>query len=492
MKLLLPQQIHEWDAYTIAHEPIASINLMERAAKRCTDFIIEQNFHQQQILIFCGKGNNGGDGLAIARQLAGAGLSCIVYILEFDSKGTNDFQTNLQRLQQTNVPVHYIKSAEFLPEINSKEHIVVDALFGSGLNRPLQDLSAALVDHINKATALTIAIDVPSGMFIDRTSKNNPVIKANYTLTFQSLKLCFIVAENAAHFGEVQVLDIGLLESFIDTVNAYTLIDKTLVASFLKPRTLFAHKGTYGHAMIAAGNKGKIGAAILAAKACLKTGAGLVSVNTPEEYFTAIHAALPEAMCVSGNEVIDYSIYKTIGIGPGIGTTNESVALVESAMHNFAKPMVIDADALNIISTHESWLSKIPAGSIITPHPKEFERLFGKSENDFDRIQKAIEVSIQYSLIVILKGHYTLIAYKGGGWFNTTGNPGMAKGGSGDVLTGMLAALLAQGYHPLHTALTGVYLHGLAADIAVQTLAQESMLATDIIDHISDALLSLQ
>lgn len=491
MKLLSPQQIHDWDAYTIANEPVTSIDLMERAAQQCTNFIIEQNFRQQQVVIFCGKGNNGGDGLAIARQLTDAGITAIVYILEFGARGTDDFQTNLHRLHQSNVQVHYIQSGDFFPSIDKEEQLVVDALFGSGLNRPLQDLSAALVYHINDSGATVIAIDVPSGMFIDKSSKDAAVVKAAHTLTFQSLKQCFIVAENAALCGTVHVLDIGLSQSFLNTVDAHVFVNREQVASIIKPRTSFAHKGTYGHALIVAGNKGKIGASILCAKACLKSGAGLVTINTCEDYFNAIHSALPEAMCSSRNDAVDYTNYKTVGIGPGIGTDSESVDLVSAAMEQFDRPMVIDADALNIISANKALLNKIPAHAILTPHLKEFERLAGRVANDFERMEKAINMSAQYPFIIVLKGHYTLIAANGKAWFNTTGNPGMAKGGSGDVLTGMLTALLAQGYDPLQAAIAGVYLHGLAADIAAQAMAQESMLASDIIDHISDALLSL-
>ncbi|CAN5537240.1 bifunctional ADP-dependent NAD(P)H-hydrate dehydratase/NAD(P)H-hydrate epimerase [soil metagenome] len=492
MKLLSPQQIHEWDAYTIVHEPIASIDLMDRAARSCTDFIIEHNFRQEQIFIFCGKGNNGGDGLAIARQLIEAGLSPVVYILEFGAKGTDDFQTNLHRLHQLTSAIHFIQSIEFFPAIDSNTALVIDALYGSGLNRPLKDMSATLVTHINNSNATVISIDVPSGMFIDKSSKDNPVIEATYTLTFQSLKLCFVVAENAALFGTVSVLDIALSNLFLQTVEAPLLLSKQLVAIHYKQRTDFAHKGTHGHALLIAGSKGKMGAAILAAKACLKTGAGLITVHTDENYFNAVHAALPEAMCIASSDAIDYTVYKSVGLGPGIGTIDESAIRVAATLTQFDKPTVIDADALNIIAANKGWLENIPAGSILTPHQKEFERLFGKNNNDFERIEKAINLSKDYPFIIVLKGHYTLIASKGEAWFNTTGNPGMAKGGSGDILTGMLTALLAQGYNPLQAALTGVYLHGLAADIAAQYIARESMLATDIIDRISDAILSLQ
>jgi NAD(P)H-hydrate epimerase len=463
---------------------------MERAARQCTDFILDEHSIQNGIKIFCGKGNNGGDGLAIARQLIEAGMQPSVYILEFGAKGTDDFQTNLARLHPLTTNIYFLQSSEFFPEVNEKD-IVIDALYGSGLNRPLKDLSAQLVEHINQSQATIFAIDVPSGMFIDKSSKDNAVIKATYTLTFQSLKLCFLVAENAIFFGEVHVLDIGLLPEFLNSVNYNELTTLPLVKSIYKKRNVFSNKGNYGHTLIIAGNKGKMGAAIMAAKACLRSGAGLTTLNTPEIFLQTVHTAIPEAMCLLRDEETDYSKFTSIGLGPGIGTNESSAKMVLEALENFSKPMVIDADALNIISQHKEWLLKIPQGSIITPHPKEFERLFGKTNDDFEKINCALEMSTKFTFIIVLKGHYTLIASNGKAHFNSTGNAGLAKGGSGDVLTGILAALLSQ-YDPLHATLLGVYLHGLAADIASQTIALEAMIANDIIDHISDGFLELQ
>lgn len=490
MKLLSPQQIHAWDAYTIENEPVTSIDLMERAARQCTNFLLDQQLVQDGIKIFCGKGNNGGDGLAIARHLIEAGLQPSVYILEFGAKGTDDFQTNLARLHQLTSDIYFVQAKEFFPALVEHD-LIIDALYGSGLNRPLKDLSAELVEYINSANATVISIDVPSGMFIDKSSKGNAVIKATYTLTFQSLKLCFIVTENASYFGGVHVMDIGLLPQFLNEVKAPELITLKAIKSSYKERTAFAHKGNFGHALLIAGNKGKMGAAIMAAKACLKTGPGLVTLNTDECFFNAVHIAVPEAMCVTRTEEIDAEKFTTIGIGPGIGTDDISAALLFQTLENLPKPMVLDADALNILSQHKDWLNKIPAGSIITPHPKEFERLFGKTNNDFEKMEIALAASKKYPFTIVLKGHYTLIASNGEALFNTTGNAGLAKGGSGDVLTGMLTALLAQGYKATQAAMLGVYLHGLAADIASQNIAVESILASDVIDHISDAFLQL-
>lgn len=490
MKLLSAQQIHEWDSYTIEHEPITSLDLMERAARECTRFILDRQLITSGVKIFCGKGNNGGDGLAVARQLIEAGIQPYVYILEFGAKGTDDFQTNLARLHPLTGNIHFMQSADFFP-IFQPGDLVIDALYGSGLNRPLRDLSKQLVDHINDSGVAVVSIDVPSGMFIDKTSKGCAVISAAHTLTFQSLKLCFLVAENASNFGEVHVLDIGLLAAYTENTDAHEILTLRTIKSNYKKRKAFDHKGNFGHSLIIAGNKGKMGAAIMAAKACLRTGAGLVTVGTDECLFNIVHATVPEAMCLNRGDSGEHTRYTTIGMGPGMGTGDEEAEIVLRTLENFKAPVVIDADALTIISRHTDWLEKIPPGSVLTPHPKEFERLFGKSNDDFERISHVLRLTASYPFIIVLKGHFTLVAAGGKAYFNPTGNPGMAKGGSGDVLTGMLTALLSQGYSPLAAATTGVYLHGLSADITSQSLALESMLAEDIIEHISDAFLQL-
>jgi NAD(P)H-hydrate epimerase len=491
MKILSAQQIHNWDAYTIEHEPISSLHLMERAARACTEYISQQETFDKHFKIFCGKGNNGGDGLAIARQLLNQHDSVSVYIIEFGAVGTEDFQTNLQRLHELGVNIHFIQSEEFFPEILETD-TVIDALYGSGLNRPLKDLSAALVQYINQSKAFVISIDVPSGMFIDKSSTGNAVIKANITLTFQCFKLCFLVAENAACTGNLEILDIGLLPEFPDTVDsAYTLNDRQLIGNIYKPRKPFSHKGNYGHALIIAGNTGKMGAALMATHACLRTGAGLTTVNVPSAFLNTVHTYMPEAMCDPREDELHFENITSVGIGPGLGTDKDAKHLVEQTLQQFKQPMIIDADALNVVSKHKELLHELPAETILTPHPKEFERLFGKAENDFERIECTLQQSKKYNCIIVLKGRYTLIAKDGAGWFNTTGNAGLAKGGSGDILTGILTALVAQKYPPLHATILGVYLHGLAADLALQTQSQESMLASDVVGHLGAAFNSL-
>ena len=491
MKILTAQQIQDWDAYTIAHEPISSIDLMERAALVCTGFILSHYQNNSLIKIFCGKGNNGGDGLAIARQLIDNGIPVSVYIIEFGAKGTEDFLANLHRLHQITTAIHYIQSIDFFPPIQANE-IVIDALYGSGLNRPLMDLSAQLVVHINQSKAAVFSIDVPSGMFLSKSSKGNPVIQASYTLSFQSHKLCFLVAENALYFGEVTLLDIGLDASFLSTVETTNqLVSVKKIQSIYKPRKQFSHKGTFGHALLITGNEGKMGAAILAAKACLRAGVGLLTCSVQKDNFTIIQTAVPEAMAIERQTTKDLNNYTTIAIGPGLGSSPESILVVQHTLEQFKKSIVLDADALNIISQHLGWLDILPVGSILTPHPKEFDRLFGNSSNDFERIEKALDFSYKYPYTIVLKGHYTLIASKGKGIFNTTGNPGMSTGGSGDVLTGIITALVAQGYSSDDAAILGVYLHGLSADISLDIQTYESLTPSDIIASLGKAYMQI-
>lgn len=493
MKLLSAQQIHQWDAYTIEHEGITGLDLMERAATKCTDFILERNLTATGgIKIFCGKGNNGGDGLVIARQLIETGFQPVVYILEFGAKGTDDFQVNLQRLHQAAAEIYFIQSEDYLPVIDGND-LVIDALFGSGLNRPLLDLNAAVVTHINNAGATVVSIDVPSGMYVDKSCKDETVVKATYTLTFQVTKLCFLLAENAVLFGKVYVLDIGLHSGFLQEIDTiFELAEKKQIAGNIRPRSTFAHKGTYGHTLIVAGNKGKVGAALLSTKACLRSGAGLVTLNIPENSLNIVQTALPEAMCTLREEDIEWDRFTTVGIGPGLDTHKDAEALVQKVLNTFTKPMVIDADALNILSQNKVWLNSIPAGSVITPHPKEFERLFGKFDNEVERVNKAIALSAEHNFTILLKGHHTLVAHGGKGWFNSTGNAGLAKGGSGDILTGIIAAFLSQGYSGQQAAQCGAYLHGLAADLTLQQQSQESMLASDIIERLGEAFYEVQ
>lgn len=494
MKILSAEQIRKWDEFTILHEPISSIDLMERAAGKCTQWIIEKKLAFNKVKIFCGKGNNGGDGLAIARHLAEKNIPVDVYILEFGALGTEDFQTNLTTLHSFPVDIHFIQHPNFFPSISNTD-LVIDALYGTGLSRLLDGLSLELVKYINAQSAVIVSIDLPTGMFADKPTVKDTVITANFTLTFQQLKLCFLFPENEPFFGSVQVLDIGLHPGYIASGNSiYHLTDSKLIKQIYKPRKKFSHKGTYGHALIIAGEKGKTGAAVLCGKSCLRAGAGLVSAMIPEDQFVIMQTAVPEAMAVAQENIenTDLAKYTTIGIGPGIGISENSARLIQRVLANYNKPITIDADGLNIIAANEELLSDLPPASILSPHPKEFERLFGKSDNHLERIQNARFQAQKLFIYIIVKGHFSFVACPDGEvYFNSTGNAGMATGGSGDVLTGILTALLGQGYSAKETCILGMYLHGLSADIAVKTISQEALIAGDIVEFLGPAFLSI-
>jgi NAD(P)H-hydrate epimerase len=501
MKILSAEEIRLWDQYTIQHEPISSIDLMERAASKCVDWLVHKYPDAASFGIFCGKGNNGGDGLAIARMLMERNYIVNVHILEFGHKGTDDFQTNLARLHKLpQADIHFIQSEENFHPL-PKDQVIIDALFGSGLNRRLEGVTAKLVDHINESGCKIISIDIPSGLFVDRSSKGNTVIRARYTLSFQCYKPAFLFSENEDAVGEMVLLDIGLHNGFYQTVpiaigiSKLELVDDTIIHSIYKPRKKFAHKGNFGHALLVAGSYGKIGAAVLSAKACMRSGVGLLTCHIPACGYDILQTTIPEAMLMTDINTAfntkvhdDLTKYEAIGIGPGIGTASETKMMLREIFDSYRSPVVLDADALNILASQKDLLTLVPAGSILTPHPKEFERLFGETANEFDRVQLALQKANELNCIIVLKGHHTFIATTDGkGFFNSTGNAGMAKAGSGDVLTGLLTGLLAQGYSSIETAILGVYLHGMAGDIAAKKESMEAMLAGDIIDNLGQA-----
>jgi len=500
MKIFNARQIREWDQYTIQNEPVPSIDLMERAAWQCVHWLEENNLLTHPFKIFCGKGNNGGDGLAMARMLAQKACDVSVFILEFGHLGTEDFQVNLERVhQQSGVEIKFIQTEQQFPPFEKKE-IIIDALFGSGLNRPLEGVTAALVEHINNSYCKIIAIDSPSGLPIDHSAEGKNIIKAEHTLSFQVFKLAFLLPENANFIGEVHILDIGLHpEFYISTQTNYDLIDRKIVSNIYKPRSRFAHKGNFGHALLVTGSYGKIGAAILCAKACLRSGAGLTSCHIPKCGYEIMQTAVPEAMVMSdfNSSIItkieeDLSKFSCIGIGPGIGTATETRKVLEEIFEVYKNPVVLDADALNLISSDKKLFKKIPQLSILTPHPKEFARLFGETKNDFERIQLAQQKAKELCLVIVLKGHHTCIATPDGKvYFNDTGNAGMAKGGSGDVLTGILTALVGQYHDTIKSTILGVYLHGLAGDMAAEKYSKEAMIAGDIIESLGEGFLAI-
>ena len=515
MEIFSAEQIRAWDEYTMQHEPIASIDLMERAAASCVSWLEKAGYLERSFSIYCGKGNNGGDGLALARMLSSLDCPVTVHILEFGHIGTEDFQANLALLHSTPVEVKFVQTPENFHSIPAGD-ILIDALLGSGLNRKLEGVTAGLVEHLNRSGNEIIAIDIPSGLFVSKSSKGNTIIRATHTLSFQVYKPAFLMPENEAWVGEVHILDIGLHPGFLQKTNSDAeLLDPAIIGAIYKPRKSFAHKGNFGHALLVTGSYGKMGAAVLSGRSCLKTGAGLVTILVPGCGYAIIQTTLPEAMVLTDkDEKIHTALpahepagpasaagrtdpaldkYSVVGVGPGVGQDPKTVAFMWELLRGYRKPMVVDADALNILGANPEMMHLLPPYSILTPHPKEFERLFGASTDDYARLDKAREMAKSHQCIIVLKGHYTFIAMPGGkSYFNSTGNAGMAKGGSGDVLTGILTALLGQTYSPSEAALLGVYLHGLAGDLAAAADSQESMLPTDLTDHLGKAFQIIQ
>ena len=495
--ILNVSQIRAWDAFTIEHEPIKSIDLMERAALACFQWLEMRNLTSRSFQIFCGKGNNGGDGLALGRILLQAGARVDIYVLSSENTGTVDFQSNLLRWKDySKREIHWLKDYHDFPSLPSNS-LVIDALFGSGLNRPLEGISAQLISYLNEKANTIISIDLPSGLMSDTLEIGVPIIQASHTLSFQSPKLAFYFPENEKFIGQIHLLDIGLSAGFLhQVVPEISLINQELVEKIYKPRQRFSHKGTFGHALLLAGSYGKTGAALLAAKACMHSGVGLLTVGVPQCAYLVLQMGLPEAMVTSDEKknklatiMPNYSNYQAVGIGPGIGTEKKTRQWLLQQLLVIQCPLVLDADALNAIAYEVKW-DCIPKNSILTPHPKEFDRLFGLCQNSQERMLKAIEKAKELSCIMVLKGHHTLIATSEGEvWFNTTGNAGMATGGSGDVLTGIITSLLAQGYVPKDAALLGVWLHGQSGDLASKRHGQEALVASHIIEFLGDAFL---
>jgi len=502
MKILTAEQIRKVDATTIAQEPVESIDLMERASRECVDWIINQFGNLLSLKIFVGPGNNGGDGLAIARMLAESENDVEVFMLTPVEKISPECFTNFKRLKHKGgVKISFLEEALLLSEINDYD-IVIDALFGYGLSRPLTGLSANIVKHINQSDATVVSIDIPSGLFPEKNKYEDAeaIIHADFTLSFQFPKLSFFFAENEQFVGNWHILDIALFPEAIEQQQSpYYYVETTDILSHLKRRDTFSHKGIFGHALLLAGSYGKMGAAVLASKACLKSGVGLLTTRIVSKGYDIMQSAVPEAM-VSVDPSGEYlaSIpelmgFSAIATGPGIGTNDYSGLLTLQIIQNVKVPLVIDADGLNLIAKNPQWLEKLPQDTILTPHPGEFDRLAGASSSGYERHLKQIEFSKRYHVIVILKGAFTSITTpQGKCWFNSTGNPGMATAGSGDVLTGIVLSLLAQGYNPFQAAITAVFLHGLAGDLACRDTGEEALMASDIINYIGKAFLTLK
>jgi NAD(P)H-hydrate epimerase len=497
MKILNTQQIREWDAYTIENVPILSTDLMERASQQLFFWIASHYKNDSAFIIFSGTGNNGGDALALARILFNEGyVNLKVFLLKIGTKLSTDCEKNLDRLKRIqHIEVIEIEEGDDFPEIAPFE-IAIDGIFGSGLSRPISGYWGELIKHINNTTTDIVAIDLPSGLFAENNIGNVGVkIKACTTLTFQVAKRALFFAENHAYSGNWYVLDIGLHANYLNNSETnYYFTQWEDANRLLHVRKTFDHKGTYGHAFLIAGSYGKIGAAVLSAKAVLRSGSGLVTVHVPETGREIMQTAVPEAMVCIDESEMNYceakmlNAYTAVGIGPGIGKKKSMQNALKRILENSSKPIVFDADALNILAENKEWLHLIPKDAVLTPHPGEFDRLTQKHSSGFERCETQLQFSKQYQVIVVLKGAFTSITDTCGNvFFNSTGNPGMATGGSGDVLTGIILSLLAQGYKPIEAARFGVFLHGLAGDLAAEKVGFEALIASDIINNLGCA-----
>ncbi len=495
MKILSTEQVRSLDQYTIQHEPIRSIDLMERASAVVTDLLTERVNTHEQVMVFCGMGNNGGDGLAVARQLMERGyLHVSTFVVRHSPKASDDFSVNEERLKSIS-GLRYIETDFQIPLIPN-HCVVVDAIFGSGLSRPVTGISAAVIQKINEADATIYSIDMPSGMYGDQVNaETDEVIAADLAYTFHCPKLTFLLPCSSRYLCDFEVLDIGLDKVCAETFpSPYHYLTPSFIRTILKTRNRFSHKGTYGHALMAAGSYGKVGAAVLSVKAALRSGAGLVSAYVPGCAYEILQNTAPEAMVITdaaANELSqapDLSKFSAIGIGPGIGISAKAKAFLRGALEQTIKACVLDADALNILSENKEWLKQLPPNTVLTPHPGEFKRLVGEWRDDLDKLKLQSEFAARYQVVLVLKGAHTTIALPDGRiYFNATGNPGMAKGGSGDVLTGIITSLLAQGYSASKAAQIGVWVHGMAGDFAATYRSQIGMSASDIIRYLPKA-----
>ncbi|MCF0197886.1 MAG: NAD(P)H-hydrate dehydratase [Bacteroidaceae bacterium] len=502
MKILTGRQFHDLDLYTIEHEPVPSIDLMERAATQIAREIMSRWSKAHPVCVFAGPGNNGGDGLAVARLLGSNGYRVRVWLFNVKGHLSPDCQRNRERMTRVpQVELREVNRELTFPDIADDE-VVVDALFGTGLNKPISGGFAVVVHKINSLHVPVVSIDVPSGLMCEDNTYNdrNNIIHATLTLTVQLPKLAFFFADNEPFVGTWKCVDIQLsAEGLVQMSTPFRTLEDQEVKAMWRKRPRFAHKGTMGHALLVAGSEGMAGAALLAAKACLRSGAGKLTVHTAKANLPLLQTAVPEAIVhpdrdkvmVTESTLLDP--YKAIGIGPGLGTNEATATALNRYLQLADQPIVLDADGINLLAKHPAWAAKLPHESILTPHPRELEGLTGKANTDYKRLMLAQEYALQHMVYVVLKGHHTAICMPSGRVvFCMAGNPGMATAGSGDVLTGLITGLLAQGYEPAEAVQMGVWLHATAGDFAAEALTEECMLASDIVAQLPQAFRQLK
>lgn len=500
MKIFSSQQLYEADKVTIKKQELTPIALMERAATQIFNWLHQRlKGSQVPIHIFCGIGNNGGDGLALGRLLIENGYNVKTYILNFSDKRSKEFLVNYDKIKNVTKDWPLLMTGEDDFPTIGKEDIVVDAIFGIGLNRPPKGWVKKLILSLNNSEAFKLSIDIPSGLYAEKALEDKEaVINADHTLTFQAPKLSFFLPETGSFVSSFDVLDIGLDAEFLHgTEPLAQLISKPEAQLFYKPRKKFSYKNTYGHTLIIAGSYGKMGAAVMSSAAAFRIGAGLVTAFVPKCGYDILQTRIPEAMVITdANEKIisDISLDikpKAVAIGMGIGKDKTTVNALEKFLKSTKAALVIDADGLNILSENKSLLKLLPKNTVLTPHPGELKRLIGEWKDDYEKLEKTRKFSEKYKVIILIKGTYTFTIFGDKQYINTSGNPGMATAGSGDALSGVIVGLLSQGYDPLLASVFGVYLHGSAGNIASEKMGFEAVMAGDIIENIGEAYIKL-
>jgi hydroxyethylthiazole kinase-like uncharacterized protein yjeF len=498
MYILSPEQTAKADKATIKLAGISSVDLMETAATNCFQWLHNKLQGENiKIHVFCGIGNNGGDGLVIARLLYKHNYQINCYIVNFSDKRTEEFIVNYNRIKEIGLNPIELNNENDFPEIHTND-MVVDAIFGNGLTRNPEGFTKKLIQYLNNKKVFTLAIDIPSGLFGDKTVTDSAsVLKSSHILTFQTPKLAFLLPENKDFVNTWEVIDIGLDQNYIESLKPKShYITFTDIIPLYKTRKKWDHKGTYGHSLLIGGSFGKMGAITLASKAALKIGSGLVSAYIPKCGYEILQISVPEVMAeVDTDDELTYFNFKTtptvIGIGPGMGTSEKTAQGFENFIKDNQLPLVIDADGINLLSKNQLLLNYLPKNTILTPHPKELERLIGAWKNDYEKLEKTVEFSKKHQAIVVIKGAHTVIVNNDQLFFNSTGNQALATGGSGDVLTGLIIGLIAQGYKPLNAAILAIYLHGRTADIALPKTGYETFTATTIFEYLAAAILEV-
>ncbi len=492
MKIYKSSQIKEIENYTLSELDISTYDLMERAATAFSESFIRMYSNKHNVIVVAGPGNNGGDSLAIARLLSSYNYNVCVYVYCFEHNLSKSCGRNLKRLNAIEtIKVTLVDDTFVFPVIENND-IIIDGLFGIGLNRQLSGKYIKLVDYLNSKNNTVVAVDVPSGLDSQFGFWKNEkvIINATHTLSFQYPKLPFFFSDCQCFIGDWSVVDIGLITpKDIDYICDYVEIE--YLSSLLKSRNKFDHKGCYGHGLLIAGSEGMAGAALLSSRSSLSTGIGKLTILSNSENRIILQLGAPEAIFKSrnGKFVEDINKYDALAIGPGLGVDENASDILDYILKNYSKPLVLDADALNIIALNPQWFDLLPPNTILTPHKGEFCRLFGNSETDWDEMNKAFELSKKQNIIIVLKGAYTRIFTPDGSLFiNSNGNPGMATAGSGDVLTGVILSLLAQGYSASDAAVIGVFIHGLAGDMALKQYNKYSLVASDIVNALPTAL----